>query len=326
MNKRRRLLVAWGLGALAAPAAVLAQQTKGLRRIGFITLASLSDPRIEAFRRGMRELGYVEGKTIVIDWRSADGNAERLAGLAGEIVRLKPALIVAAQTQAISAAKRATATIPIVFVATPDPVSSGFVNSLSRPGGNLTGISTSAADVGPKQLELLRAAIPGCSRVAFLANPTNNASVVVRRAIAATAQEMKLQVFSLDAQNLQEIEQAVAEARRSRADAAIFAVDGFFIQVRSQIGEIALRHRLPTMFTQREHAAAGGMMSYGGSVGANYHRAAHYVDRIFKGARPAEMPVEQPTIFEFVVNLKTARALWVTIPQSVLARADEVLQ
>ena len=274
----------------------------------------------------MRELGYIEDKSISIDWRSADGHAERLSALADEIVRLKPALIVAAQTQAISATKRATNRIPVVFVATPDPVSSGFVNSLSRPGGNLTGLSTSAADLGSKQIELLKSALPKCSRVAFLANPTNNASVTVRKVIATTAQEMKLQVLSLDAQNLQEIEGALAEAKQSGADAAIFAVDGFFIQVRSQIAAFALRHKLPTMFTQREHVAAGGMISYGPSLSAQYQRAAYYVDRILKGAKVAELPVEQPNVFELVVNLKTARGLGITIPPSLRLRVDEVIE
>jgi putative ABC transport system substrate-binding protein len=260
-----------------------------------------------------------------MDWRSADGHADRLPALADEIVRLKPALIVAAQTQAISATKRATGRIPIVFVATPDPVSSGFVNSLSRPGGNLTGLSTSAADIGPKQIEVLKSALPRCSRVAFLANPTNNASVVVRKAIATAAQEMKIQVLSLDAQNLEEIERALAEAKQSRVDAAVFAVDGFFIQVRSQIADFALRHKLPTMFTQREHVAAGGMMSYGPSLSAQYHRAAYYVDRILKGAKAAELPVEQPTVFELVVNLKTVKALGITIPPSLRVRVDQVI-
>jgi putative ABC transport system substrate-binding protein len=322
----RRRLILLGLLALGVPAAAAGQSPHSLRRIGFITLASLTDPRIEAFRQGMRELGYIEGKSISIDWRSADGSAERLPALADEIVRLRPAVIVAAQTQAISATKRATSMIPIVFVATPDPVSSGFVNTLARPGGNLTGLATSAADIGSKQIELLKLALPKCSRVAFLANPTNNASVVVRKVIATTALEMKLQVISLDAQDLRDIERALAEARHSSADAAIFAVDGFFIQVRSQIADLALRHRLPTMFTQREHVEAGGMLSYGPSLSAQYHRAAYYVDRILKGATAANLPVEQPTVFELVVNLKTAKGLGIMIPRSLLVRADHLIE
>jgi putative ABC transport system substrate-binding protein len=323
----RRRLILLGLVALGVPPSAAGQPPPHrLRRIGFITLASLTDPRIEAFRKGMRELGYVEGESILIDWRSADGSAARLSALADGIVRLKPALIVAAQTQAISATKRATSVIPIVFVATPDPVSSGFVNTLSRPGGNLTGLSTSAVDIGSKQIEILKLALPKCSRVAFLANPTNNASVVVRKVIATTALEMKLQVISLDAQDLGEIERALPEARHAGADAAIFAVDGFFIQVRSQIAELALRHRLPTMFTQREHAMAGGMLSYGPSLSAQYHRAAYYVDRILKGAKVADLPVEQPSVFELVVNLKTAKELGITIPRSLLLRADHVIE
>ena len=322
----RRRLILWGLVALGVPASATGQLPHRLRRIGFITLASLTDPRIEAFRKGMREVGYIEGESILIDWRSADGSAERLSALADEIVRSKPAVIVAAQTQAISATKRATSVIPIVFVATPDPVSSGFVNTLSRPGGNLTGLSTSAADIGSKQIEILKLALPKCSRVAFLANPTNNASVVVRKVIATTALEMKLQVISLDAQDLAEIERALAEARHVGADAAIFAVDGFFIQVRSQIAELASRHRLPTMFTQREHTVAGGMLSYGPSLSAQYHRAAYYVDRILKGSKASDLPVEQPSVFELVVNLKTAKGLGITIPRSLLLRADHVIE
>lgn len=326
MNFGRRRLLWLGLVGVATPNSALAQPPRGLPRIGFITLASLSDPRIEAFRAGMRNLGYIEGKSISIDWRSADGDAERLPALADEIVRSKPLVIVAAQTQAISATKRATSRIPVVFVATPDPVSSGFVNSLSRPGGNLTGVSTSAADLGSKQIEILKSALPKCSRVAFLANPTNNASVVVRKVVATAAQEMKLQVLSLDAQNLHEIERALAEAKQSGADAAIFAVDGFFIQVRSEIAAFALRHKLPTMFTQREHVVAGGMISYGPSLAAQYQRAAYYVDRILKGAKVAELPVEQPNVFELVVNLKTARALGITMTPSLQLRVDEVIE
>jgi len=294
-------------------------------RIGFITLASLSDPRIALFRTGMQDLGYVEGNNITIDWRSAEGDAERLGGIAQALARSRPALIVAAQTQAISAAKRAAGRIPIVFVATPDPVSSGFVNSLSRPGGNLTGLSTSAADLGAKQVELLRATLPRCTSLALVANPTNNASVSVRRSIVDAVQAMKLQVISLDAQSVEELAAAVIEAKKGGADAAVFAVDGFFIQVRADIAALALRENLPTMFTQREHVQAGGLMSYGPSVGAQYYRAAHYVDRILKGSKPAEMPVERPLVYDFVVNLKTAKALGLTVPQSVLTRATETV-
>ncbi len=325
MGSRRRLILL-GLVALGVPASAAGQPPQRLRRIGFITLASLVDPRIEAFRKGLRELGYIDGKSIAIDWRSADGNAERLPALAQEIVRSKPAVIVAAQTQAISVMKRATSVIPIVFVATPDPVSSGFVNALSRPGGNLTGLSTSAADIGSKQIEALKLALPRCSRVAFVANPTNNASVLVRKVVATAALAMKIQVASLDAQDLGEIERALAEATRSRADAVMFAVDGFFVQVRSQIAELALRHKLPTMFTQREHVEAGGMLSYGPSLSAQYHRAAYYVDRILRGARAADLPVEQPSVFELVVNLKTAKGLGITIPRSLLLRADHIIE
>jgi len=324
--ERRAFITIVGGSLIAAQLAAEGQQAGKVYRIGFITLASLSDPRIEAFRKGMSELGYIEGKTISIDWRSADGSAERLPALADELVRSKPALIVAAETQAISATKRATTMIPIVFVATPDPVSSGFVNSLARPGGNLTGLSTSAADIGSKQIEMLKLALPNCLRVALVANPTNNASVVVRTVVATTALELKLQVISLDAQDLQEIERALGEASLAGADAAIFAVDEFFVQVRSKIAKFALRHKQPTMFTQREHTAAGGMMSCGPSLSAQYHRAAYYVDRIFGGAKAAELPVEQPSIFELVINLKTAKALGLTIPQSILIRADELIQ
>jgi putative ABC transport system substrate-binding protein len=322
--RRRRILLGLVVAA-AVPGAVLAQKPPP-RRIGFITLASLSDPRIEGFRKGMRELGYVEGLSIAVDWRSADGDAERLPSLARELARTKPDLIVAAQTQAISAAKRAAPGTPIIFVATPDPVSSGFVNSLARPGGNLTGLSTSAADIGAKQIEILRSALPKVSTMAVLANPTNNASVVVRRMVTSAAMDMKLQSLSLDAQSVAEVGEAFAEARRAGADAVVVAVDGFFIQARALIAEQALRHRLPTMFTQREHAAAGGLMSYGPNITMQYQRVAHYVDRILKGGKAAEMPVEQPNLYELVLNLRTAKALGLALPQALLARADEVLQ
>lgn len=322
--RRRGFLLALA-SAAAAPGAALAQKVAP-RRIGFITLASLTDPRIEGFRKGMRELGYIEGLSVIVDWRSAEGDAERLPSLARELVRARPEVIVAAQTQAISAAKRASSSIPIVFVATPDPVSSGFVNSLARPGGNLTGLSTAAADIGAKQFEILRSALPRIASVAVLANPTNNASVVVRRMVTSAGMDLKVQTASLDAQSVEEIGEAFAEARRAGVDAVVVAVDGFFIQARALIAEQALRHRLPTMFTQREHAAAGGLMSYGPNIGAQYQRASHYVDRILKGGKAAEMPVEQPSLYELVVNMRTAKALGLAIPQALLTRADEVLQ
>jgi putative ABC transport system substrate-binding protein len=246
----------------------------------------------------LRELGYVEGKTIVIEWRSAQGNTGRLAGLAEDLIRLKVELIVAAHTQAIRAAKRVASSVPVVFLATHDPVGSGFVKTLARPGGNLTGLSNNVADIGERQIELLALAVPHLMQVGVLVNPTNPASALLRGAVERAAQRIDRKLVPVEAQSVHEIPRALIHAKRQRTDALIVQADGLLFQSRAAIAELALQNALPTLFTQLEHAAAGGLMSYGPNVGEHYHRAAYYVDRILKGARPGELPVEQPTKFE----------------------------
>jgi putative ABC transport system substrate-binding protein len=298
-----------------------------MRHIGFLTLASIeTDPRPGRFRAGLRELGYVEDQTIAIEWRSAQGNAARLADLAQDLLRLKIELIVAAQTQAIQAAQRATSSVPIVFLATHDPVGSGFAKSLARPGGNLTGLSNNVADIAEKQLEMLALAVPHGKRVAVLLNPTNAGTALLRSAIEHSARRIDRQILPFEARSRDEIPRALVGAKRQHADALIVQADGAFFQSRTAIAELALENTLPTLFTQPEHAAAGGLLSYGPNVGEHYHRAAYYVDRILKGTRPSDLPIEQPTTFEMVLNLKTAKALRLTFPQSLLLRADRLIE
>ena len=327
---RRKLLVAVGLGVLVAPLAAFAQQPGKVWRIGFLAPRSRptpSDPDVySAFPQGMRELGYVEGKIFVVEWRFADGKFERLPGLAAELVKMKVDVIVAAGTVATEAAQRATTTIPIVIAASLDPVGSGFVKSLARPGGNITGLSLATSDFSPKHLELLMTAMPKLSRVAVLVNPDNSAHPGVLKSVQAAAQKLGVQVLTVNARTPEDIERGIAMMRRERAEGVIVAADAFFILQRRQIAELALRHRLASIAANREHAEAGDLMSYGQNVADFYRRAATFVDKILKGAKPGDLPIEQPAIFELVINRKTAKTLGITIPQELLLRADKVIE
>ena len=323
MNQRRKVLITFA-GLLLSPLAARAQGK--VPRIAVLTIRSRGHAIEAAFIAGLKELGYVEGRTIAIEWRYADGKAERLPALAAELVKLKPALIVAASTQSIEAAKAATTTIPIVFPANADPVGGRFVQSLARPGGNITGLSTIAADLGSKQIELLRAVQPRLSRIAMLVNPTNLGSGLVVRDLEASARKAGIAVQVFKAQSPEGIDRAFAAMAAARVDAVTLAIDGFFNQATRQICAQALRHKLPFISTQSLDAEAGGLMSYGGSLADNYRRAATYVDKILKGAKPADLPVEQPMAVELVLNLKTAKALGLTIPASLRVRADRVIE
>jgi len=241
-------------------------------------------------------------------------------------VSLRVELIVAVQTQAIEAAQRATSSIPIVFCATGDPVGSGFAKSLSRPGGNVTGVSTITNELGPKQLEMVKSAFPQASSVGVLMNPTNKASAELRRSIESAGQKSGVRVLPLDARNQGELEKALATAAKERTSALIVLADGYFFQARKFLAEAAVKHRLPTLGWSRELADAGALMTYGPALRENYYRAALYVDRILKGAKPSDLAIEQPTKVEFVVNLKTAKQLGIVIPEPVLWRADTVIQ
>jgi putative tryptophan/tyrosine transport system substrate-binding protein len=314
---------------LAFRVAVEAQQPKKVPRIGYLSVSSPSamSTRTEAFRQGLRELGYVEGKNIVIEWRSAEGKRDRLPSLAAELVRLKVDIIVTAGPPATRSAKEATVTIPIVFAQDGDPVASGFVASLARPGGNITGLSTLAPELSGKRLELLKEIVPRLSRVAVLGNSTNpaNAQVLKETELAAGVFGVKLQY--LDVLDPKDIETAFRAASKGRADAVLMTVSGgVVLSQRTQVVELAAKSRLPAMYIIREYVETGGLMSYGVSLIDLDRRAATYVDKILKGAKPADLPVEQPKKFEFIISLKAAKQIGLTIPPNVLARADKVIR
>jgi putative ABC transport system substrate-binding protein len=321
-------LVLLVLGALAAPIAAEAQAPAKVPRIGFLTPLSPTDNAhlLEAFRQGLRELGYVEGQNIAIEYRFGEGRPERLPPLAAELVRLKVDVIVATSPPAPEAAKQATSTIPIVFAVTADPVAEGLVASIARPGGNITGLTSISPELVGKQLELLKEVAPKISRVAVLQNPSNLGHPFMLPQAEGAARALEVQLHILPARTPPEIEAAFAAMRRQRAGGVLVLRDGLFLAQRTQIAALAAKGRLPAVYGHREVAEAGGLMAYGASVPLMYRRAATYVDKILKGARPADLPVEQPTRFELVINLKTAKALGLTIPQSVLVRADQVIR
>jgi putative ABC transport system substrate-binding protein len=330
MNNRRKLLVVLGAGALAVPLSSFAQQQRKVWRVGFLSPrrrpASLDTDYFGAFPRGMRDLGYVEGKNLVIEWRFADGKFEHLPGLAAELVRLKVDVIVAAGPPAIVAAQKATTTIPIVIVTSIDPVDAGLVKSLARPGGNITGISNLSGEVSPKHLELLLTMVPKLSRVAVLVNPANSAHATMLKNVQAAAQKAHVKVLPVEARTLQEIETAFSVMTKENAGAIIVGLDPFFNQQVRQIAELAAKHRLPSISAYAVYAEGGGLMSYGSSLTDNFRRAATYVDKILKGANPGDLPVEQPTKFELFINRKTAKALGLTIPQSLLISTGKVIE
>ncbi|MGH9650140.1 MAG: ABC transporter substrate-binding protein [Terriglobales bacterium] len=328
-GNRRRLLIALATGALAAPLASFAQQKPPrVARIGFLGAASASAiPNwVETLRAGLRDLGYVEGKNIVIEYRWADGKYERLPGLAAELVQLKVDVIVAAGTPAIPAAQQATSAIPIVMVGTGDPVGRGFIASLARPGGNVTGLSNVGVDLASKHLELLRVAVPKLSRVAVLMNPGHPQHPDQLKNIQAAAKTTDVSVSPVQASTASQIEAALGAMKQERAGGMIVLADPLFMTQRRQITELAVKNRVPAMFWTRELAEAGGLMSYGQDLAEHFRRAATYVDKILKGAKPAELPVEQPMKLELVINRKTAKALGLVIPQELLLRADEVIE
>ncbi len=307
---------------------VEAQQAKKVPRIGYLTVASLSSnvARVEAFRQGLRELGYVEGKNIVIEWRSAEGKFERQGELAAELVRLKVDVIVSSGPTMTRAAKEATATIPIVMAQDTDPVGNGFVASLARPGGNITGLSALSSELSGKQLELLKEIVPKLSRVAVLGNSTEPGNPKTLKEIELAAGAFGVQLQSLNVLNPRDIETAFRAGTKAHADALLVLSSPALADHRSQIANLALKSRLPVMYYSQAFVDVGGLMSYGTSFTHLSHRAATYVDKILKGAKPADLPVEQPTKFEFVINLKAAKQIGLTIPPTVLARADKVIR
>ena len=315
---------------VACAAIAQAQQTKKLPRIGYLGALSpsASSARIEAFRQGLRELGYVEGKNIVIEWRHHEGKLDRLAALAAELVRLKVDVIVTAGPPATRAAKEATATIPIVMTNDGDPVGTGLVASLARPGGNITGLSALAPELSGKQLEILKEVVPTLSRVAVFTTSTIPGHAQMLREVELAAKAFGLQLQYLDILGgPKDIETAFRAAGKGRADAVLMLVLGGFASAhRTEIIELAIKGRLPVIYPNSQYVDAGGLMTYGVSLTDLDRRAATYVDKILKGAKPADLPVEQPTKFEFVINLKTAKQIGLTIPPNVLARADRVIK
>jgi len=327
---RRAFIGALAGGLLAGPLAADAQQSGKLFRIGVLGNVPLTDPEGArvwgAFIQGLRELGYVEGRNITIEFRSSDGKYERLPELAAELVRLKVDVIVAPAGQNVVAAQRATRTIPIVMSGLTDPVESGLVASLARPGGNVTGLSGFSTEIVGKQLELLKEMAPKVSRVAILWNPANQSHPLLLREAEAAARLLRVQLQTLEVRGPDDFETAFAAVTRERAGALLVAADGMFLLHRARIADLAAKTRLPAMYGLREYVDAGGLVVYGPSLRENFRRAATYVDKILKGAKPADLPVEQPTKFELIINLKTARALGLTIPPSLLLRADEMIQ
>ena len=319
------------LGLLAAPpAAAAAQPPEKVPRVGYLHPSSASDParqrRFEAFRKGLRELGYVEGQNIAIESRWAEDKYDRLPALAADLVRVKVDVIVGVGEQAIRAAQQATRTIPIVIAAVTDPVATGLVASLARPGGNITGLSMMGPELVGKQLELLKEVVPKISRVALLWNPSNPAGAPQLREAEVAARALRVRLQRLEARGSQEIDGAFAAMAKERAGALMVLVDAILVGQRTQIAELAARRRLPAVYGMREHAEAGGLMVYGANPLDLERRAATYVDKILKGRKPADLPVEQPTRFELVINMKTAKALRLTIPQTVLIRADHLIE
>jgi putative ABC transport system substrate-binding protein len=315
------------LSALLGTAA--AQSPKKVPRVGYLNPGSPSDPlsqrRLEAFRQGLRELGYVEGQSIVIESRWAEGKHDRLPALAADLVRSKVDVIVAMTGAATQAAQQATRTIPIVMSLVNDPVGSGLVASLARPGGNVTGLTIMSPDLVGKQLELLKEVVPKVSRVALLRHPDNPASAVQLRGAEAAAPALGVRLLTLEARNPQEIDSAFVAMTRERAGALLIIPDAVFGNQRRQIAELAAKGRVPSMYWLTEYAEAGGLMGYGANSLDLKRRAATYVDKLLKGARPADLPVEQPTKFELVINLRTAKAIGLTIPPSLLQRADQII-
>lgn len=326
ISLRRRATVFAGSTILAAPFKTFAQPAGQPARIGFLKYLPLNNEvEIGPFRQGMRELGHVEGTAYVLEVRSADNRPERFPALAEELVKLKPALIWVTTTQGIDAVKKATSTIPIVFGTALDPVQSGYVQSLSRPGGNLTGPSLQAVDLGGKQLELLRSLSPKPARVAVLVSPGTIHSAYFD-SIQAAADVLGAQLSRYEAGSMDDIQKALARMRRDRAEALIVATGALFQSNGKAIADIALTAKIPTLFPYVNAVRNGALMCYGPNIADVFRRSARYVDKILKGAKPADLPVEQPTKFELALNTRTAAALGVTLPYSLILRATEVFE
>ena len=329
MNRRRKFLFLLWSAPLAAAVAPRAQAQEKISRIGYLLLTPLSEPPSpdrQAFLDGLREFGYVDGKNIQIEYRSAEAEPELLPELAAELVKKNVRVIVTVGTLPTQIAKAASRTVPIVMAVHPDPVGAGAIETLARPGGNVTGLSFMAPELGGKRVELLKETLPAAQRMAVLWNPDVSAVSSEWQAVQKAASRLRVALDSHPVKNANQLSSALASIARKRPDALLIILDARLDSYRNVMVEFAAKHRLPTMMGRSEFAFAGGMMSYAPSIPELFRRAATYVDKILKGARPGDLPIEQPTKFELVINMKTAKALGITIPQSVLARADRVIE
>ncbi len=327
MISRRTFLATVTAGLLAAPLAAGAQQAGKLYRVGFLWDSPAVFPdAIEAFRQGLRDLGYVEGRTIAIEYRWAEGKPERMRELAEELVRLKVDVIIAPSSIYTGAAKRATSAIPIIFMSHADPLGSSHVASLARPGGNITGLSLMMTETNVKGLELLKEAIAGLSRVAVVWDPATPSHGPGLKAVEVAGPALGLRIQPVAVRSATEYDGAFSAIVRERAGAVLVLSTPLFIAGAKRLAELALTHKLPSMFGPRHHVEAGGLMSYSPDRADLWRRGAIYVDRILKGAKPADLPVQQPTRFELVINMKTAKVLGIKIPQTILLRADKVIE
>jgi putative tryptophan/tyrosine transport system substrate-binding protein len=318
-------LIAIAVAFTVCAALASAQQSQNIPRVGILFIGGRDQPHLEAFKQGLRDRGYIEGKNIALEYRYAEEREDRLPELATELVQVKVDVIVVTADISAQAAQRATKTLPIV-VTTGDPVTWGLADSLAKPGGNVTGLSVLLADLSGKRVEILKETFPKLSRVAALWNPTGRVASPVFKETSAAAQALSLQLHSFEVQTLQDIEKALVEIPKLRSSALLVLLTPLVTLHSKRIVELALKQHLPGMYPTRQFAEEGGLMAYGPLIGDLYRRAATYVDKILKGAKPADLPVEQPMKFEFVINLKTAKQIGLTIPPNVLARADKVIR
>jgi len=318
-------LIAIAVAFTVCAALASAQQSQNIPRVGILFIGGQDQPHLEAFKQGLRDRGYIEGKNIALEYRYAEGREDRLPELAAELVQVKVDVIVVTADISAQAAQRATKTLPIV-VTTGDPVTWGLADSLAKPGGNVTGLSVLLADLSGKRVEILKETFPKLTRVAALWNPTGRVASPVFKETSAAAQALSLQLHSFEVQTLQDIEKALVEIPKLRSSALLVLLTPLVTLHSKRIVELALKQHLPGMYPTRQFAEEGGLMAYGPLIGDLYRRAATYVDKILKGAKPADLPVEQPMRFEFIINLKTAKQIGLTIPPNVLARADKVIR
>jgi putative ABC transport system substrate-binding protein len=326
MNRRDAILVLVALGT--SPRAAAAQGAGVTRLIGYLDQGSAArdGPYVDAFRQGLRDLGWIEGRNIAIEFRFAEGKTDRLPALAADLVRLKVDVLVTSTTPAALAAKHATSTIPIVIGLAADPVGSGIVASLGHPGGNITGWTHQGLDLRAKYLELIKEALPTATRFGVLWNPTNQVHKPSLQVIEAAAQKLKVELHLVGVEDPKDLQRAFSELVAKRVDGVVVFPDGMFFAQTPLIVALAAKNRLPALYGLKGYASAGGLMTYGADLPEMYRLGATYVDKILKGAKPADLPVEQPTKYELIINLKTANALGIAIPRAMLLRADEVIQ